>query len=310
MSTVSTPPLVGRELDLAVAREQLTRSARGTPASLLVRGEAGIGKSRLVAELAGVAGELGHPVVVGRADDLDHGIPFAAFRDLLARLEPDGPGAEEADGLRAAIEGHQAEADAEHLTAVFAAAARLLRALAAGGPVVLALEDLHVADGESLALAALLIRLAGLPVLTVVTLRPGGGAAELEQLCERMAFDGRGSVIDLEPLGRDDTRALAGAVIGAELDDGLTAAVVEASRGNPFFAGEVAQSLVDGGAVTVADGQARLVPGAPAPQLPRSTALLRRLVLGTAADVELAKVMAVFGRFSLDHLGLAGRLTG
>jgi DNA-binding CsgD family transcriptional regulator len=310
VSTVSTPPLVGRELDLAVAREQLTRSARGTPASLLVRGEAGIGKSRLVAELAGVAGELGHPVVVGRADDLDHGIPFAAFRDLLARLEPDGPGAEEAGGLRAAIEGHHAEADAEHLTAVFAAAARLLRALAAGGPVVLVLEDLHVADGESLALAALLIRLAGLPVLTVVTLRPGGGAAELEQLCERMAFDGRGSVIDLEPLGRDDTRALAGAVIGAELDDGLTAAVVEASRGNPFFAGEVAQSLVDGGAVTVADGQARLVPGAPAPQLPRSTALLRRLVLGTAADVELAKVMAVFGRFSLDHLGLAGRLTG
>ena len=91
MSTVSTPPLVGRDLDLAVAREQLARSARGTPASLLVRGEAGMGKSRLVAELAGEAGELGHPVVVGRADDLDHGIPFAAFRDLLARLDPKGP---------------------------------------------------------------------------------------------------------------------------------------------------------------------------------------------------------------------------
>ena len=84
MSTVSTPPLVGRELDLAVAREQLTRSARGTPASLLVRGEAGIGKSRLVAELAGVAGEVGHPVVGGRADHLDHGIPLSAYRDLLA----------------------------------------------------------------------------------------------------------------------------------------------------------------------------------------------------------------------------------
>jgi hypothetical protein len=43
VSIVSTPPLVGRDLDLAVAREQLTRSARGTPASLLVRGEAGMG---------------------------------------------------------------------------------------------------------------------------------------------------------------------------------------------------------------------------------------------------------------------------
>jgi DNA-binding CsgD family transcriptional regulator len=310
VSIVSTPPLVGRDLDLAVAREQLTRSARGTPASLLVRGEAGMGKSRLVAELADAAGGLGHPVVLGRADDLDHGIPFAAFRDLLARLEPKGPGADEADGLRAAIEGHRAEVDAEHLTEVFAAATRLLRALADGGPLVLVLEDVHVADGESLALAALLIRLAGLPVLTVVTLRPGGGAAELEQLCERMAFEGRGSVVDLELLDRADTRALAAAVIGAELDDAMTDAVVAASRGNPFFAGEVAQALVDGGAVAVADGRARLVPGAPAAQLPRSTVLLRRLVLGTAADLELAKVMAVFGRFSLHHLGLAGRLTG
>jgi DNA-binding CsgD family transcriptional regulator len=310
VSTVSTPPLVGRDLDLAVAREQLTRSARGTPASLLVRGEAGMGKSRLVAELAGEAGQLGHPVVVGRADDLDHGIPFAAFRDLLARLDPQGPGADEADALRAAIEGHHAEADAEHLTEVFAAATRLLRALAGGGPLVLVLEDVHVADGESLALAPLLIRLAGLPVLTVVTLRPGGGATELEQLCERMAFEGRGSVVDLEPLDRADTRALAAAVIGAELDDGLTDAMVGASRGNPFFAGEVAQALVDGGAVAVTDGRARLVPGAAAAQLPRSTALLRRLVLGTADDLELAKVMAVFGRFSLHHLGLAGRLTG
>jgi DNA-binding CsgD family transcriptional regulator len=310
VSTVRTPPLVGRELDLAVAREQLTRIARGVPASLLLRGEAGIGKSRLATELAYDAARLGHPTVIGRADDLDHGIPFAAFRDLLARLDPEVPGAGEAGGLREAIEGNRAEADAEHLTTVFAAATRLLRALSAGGPLLLVLEDLHVADGESLALAALLIRLAGLPVLTVVTLRPGGGAAELEQLCERMAFDGRGSVIDLEPLGRADIRALAAAVIGAELDEALTDAVVAASRGNPFFAGEVAQSLVDGGAAAVADGRARLVPGAPAAQLPRSTALLRRLVLGTAADVELAKVMAVFGRFGLDHLGLAERLTG
>jgi DNA-binding CsgD family transcriptional regulator len=310
VSKLSTPPLVGRDLDLAVAQEQLVRSARGTPASLLVRGDAGIGKSRLVAELADAAGRLGHPVVVGRADDLDRGIPFAAFRDVLARLEPEGAGAGEADGLRAAIEGHHAEADAEHLTAVFTAATRLLRALSDGGPLVLVLEDLHVADGESLALAALLIRLAGLPVLTVVTLRPGGAAAELEQLCERMAFDGRGSVVDLEPLDRTDTGALAAAVIGAVPDEALTDAVMEASRGNPFFAGEVAQALVDGGAVAVADGRARLVPGAPAAKLPRSAALLRRLVLGTAADLELAKVMAVFGRFSLHHLGLAERLTG
>jgi len=309
VSTVRTPPLLGRDLDLAVALEQLTRVEQGMPACLLVRGEAGIGKSRLVGELADRAQARGYPVVVGRADDLDHGIPFAAFRDVLARL---GPGGAAAADLRAAMAGEATPGadDAGQLGPAFRAAAELLREVGGGGPVLLVLEDVHAADGESLALAALLIRLADLPVLTVVTLRPGGGAAELEQLGERMADDGRGSVLDLEPLGRADVGSLVAAVIGAPPDDELASAVTGASRGNPFFACEIAQSFVDAGAVAVADGTAGLVPGAPTTRLPGSTALLRRLALGTGVDVELAKVVATFGRFSLRHLGLAERLTG
>ncbi len=306
-----TPPLVGRELDLAVALQQLDRIEGGRPAALLVRGDAGIGKSRLVAELASRAGQRGYPVVVGRADDLDHGIPFAVFRDVLTRLVPDGAVAARAEALRAEIErtGDEA-ADAEHLSAVFAAAVGLVRAVGEGAPVVLVLEDLHAADGESLALAALLVRLADLPVLTVATLRPGGGATELDRLGERMAFDGRAAVVDLEPLDRQETRTLVAAVIGAEPDDQLTDAVVEASRGNPFFVCEVAQSLVDGRAIAADGRRASLVADALAVGLRPSTALLRRLFVGAASDVELAKVMAVFGRFSLRHLGLAERLTG
>jgi len=306
-----TPPLVGRELDLVVALQQLERIEKGTPAALLVRGDAGIGKSRLVTEVATRAEERGYPVVVGRADDLDHGIPFAVFRDVLTRLVPEGAVADRADALRVEIERTEDETpDAEHLSAVFAAAVGLIRAVGDGAPVVLVLEDLHAADGESLALAALLVRLADLPVLTVATLRPGGGATELDRLGQRMAFDGRGAVVDLEPLNRQETQALVASVISAEPDDQLTDAVVDASRGNPFFVCEVAQSLVDGGAIVVDGGRAHLVAGAPAVGLRPSTALLRRLFVGTASDVELAKVMAVFGRFSLRHLGLAERLTG
>lgn len=313
MSTIRTPPLVGRDLDLAVTLDQLARVERGMPACLLVRGEAGIGKSRLVGEVSDRAEGQGYAVLVGRADDLDHGIPFALFRDLLARVGPEGPGAEGAGQLRAAMDGGHDGGDegAEgHLGAAFRAATALVSGAGEGGPVVLVLEDLHVADRESLALAALLIRLADMPVLTVATLRPGGRAAEIEQLGERMADDGRGSVLDLEPLDRPDIGLLVAAVLGATPDDELTDAVADASRGNPFFASEVAQSLVDGGAITVQDGRAGLVPGASAAPLPGSTALLRRLVLGTRADVEVAKVVAVFGRFSLRHLGLAERLTG
>ena len=306
-----TPPLVGRELDLVVALQQLERIEKGRPAALLVRGDAGIGKSRLVAELASRAEQLGYPVVVGRADDLDHGIPFAVFRDVLTRLVPDGAVAAHTNALRAEIERTEdVAADAEHLSAVFAAAVGLIRAVGNGAPVVLVLEDLHAADGESLALAALLVRLADLPVLTVATLRPGAGASELDRLGERMAFDGRGAVVDLEPLNRQETRDLAAAVIGAEPDDQLTDAVADASRGNPFFVCEVAQSLVDSRAIVIDGGRAHLVAGAPAVGLRPSTALLQRLFVGAPADVEVAKVMAVFGRFSLRHLGLAERLTG
>jgi predicted ATPase len=288
-----------------------TQPTKGRPAALLIRGDAGIGKSRLVAELAGRAEQRGYPVLVGRADDLDHGIPFAVFRDVLTRLVPEGAVAAGADALRAEIERTEDEtADAEHLSAVFAAAVGLIRALGAGAPVVLVLEDLHAADGESLALAALLVRLADLPVLTVATLRPGGGATELDRLGERMAYDGRGAVLDLEPLNRQETQALAASVIGAEPDDQLTDAIADASRGNPFFVCEVAQSLVDGLAIVIDGSRARLVADAPAVGLRPSTALLRRLFVGATSDVELAKVMAVFGRFSLRHLGLAERLTG
>ena len=311
---MSMPPMLGRELDLAVAVESLKRLDNGTPASLLVRGDAGIGKSRLVAELAARSRQLGHVTLLGRADDLDRGIPYALFRDLLARAGPDV--AARAAELRATFEEGAAARDREgdtgdaHLAAVFAGAVQLLRDVADAGPTLLVLEDLHVADPESLALTALLVRLADVPVLTVGTLRPGAPqAGGVELLLEQMAFDGRGSVIDLEPLDRHETQAVVAAVLGAAPTEDLATAVFAASHGNPYFAGEVARSFIDGGAVMVEEGRARLVADAPTLRLRPSTALLRRVFAGTAQDVELAKVMAVFGRFSLRHLSLVARMT-
>ena len=304
------PPLVGRELDLAVGIEQLKRIGAGSPAALLVRGEAGIGKSRLVAEVVVRARQLGYTTLVGRADDLDRGIPYAIFRDLLARGAADAAG----DDLRAALDvapvTAAADPDADHLPVVFARAVELFRGLAEHGPTVLVLEDLHVADRESLALVALLARLAAVPMLTVATLRPSPAAAHVEELFEGMAAEGRGAVVDLEPLDRHETQAVIAAALGATPTDALADAVFAASRGNPFFASEVVQSFVDGGGVVVDGGRAHLVADAPAIQLRPSTALLRRVFAGTSIDVELAKVMAVFGRFTLRHLGLVERMTG
>jgi DNA-binding CsgD family transcriptional regulator len=326
--------MVGRELDLAVALEQLKRVERGSSTALLVRGDAGIGKSRLIAELAGRARQLGHQVLAGRADDLDRGIPFAVFRDAFARLafdeEPTPEVLELVEEFRRTVEasidapgstatasvgpgGSASPPDAssdDYLSIVFAVVVRVLRSLAKRGPLVLILEDLHVADPASLALVGPMARLADLPMLTAVTLRPSAAAADAERLLERMADDGRGAVLDLEPLDRHDTHALVAAVLRATPDEEVGDAVFAASGGNPFFASEAAQSYADASAVVISGGRARLVSDAPALGLRPNTALLRRLFAGTSADVELAKVMAVFGRFSLRHLPLAQRMTG
>jgi DNA-binding CsgD family transcriptional regulator/tetratricopeptide (TPR) repeat protein len=310
-----TSPLVGRELDIALALEQLKRVEGGATASLLVRGDPGIGKSRLVTEVVDRARQLGHSVLLGRADDLDAGIPYAVFRDLLARVADDAAfdGRRDlVDRFSAALEGDVGgdSRDDRHLAAVFATAASLLRDLASDRAVVLVLEDLHVADRESLALISPLARLAGAAVLTVVTMRPIGRAEDVQRLFEQMAEDGRGATIELDPLDRHDTQALVASVLGAAPDDALTDVVFAASQGNPFFAQEVAQSLTDSGAIVVDAGRARVLADAPAVGLRPSTALLRRLFGGTSDDVELAKVMAVFGRFALRHLGLVQRLVG
>ena len=74
-------------------------------------------------------------------------------------------------------------------------------------------------------------------MLTVATLRPGSeSAADVERLFERMALDGRGATIDLEPLDHHEVGALVASVLGAAPDEHLAAAVFTASAGNPFFA--------------------------------------------------------------------------
>ena len=305
-----TPPLIGRERDLAVALEQLKSIERGGSASVLVRGEAGIGKSRLAGELLERAAKVDIRTLVGRADDFDRGIPYALFRDVLARLDPAGDVVTEfRAGLETGIAGAPADA---HLSLVLSRAVELFRELTAGSPTVLLAEDVHLADADSLALLALLVRLGDLPMLTLATARPPltGPGRDLERLMERAAFDGRGAVIDLRPLDRHDVHALVSASLDAVPDARLVDAALAASNGNPFFAYEGVRALEHAGSVVVEDGRARLVPDAPGLGQGPNAALVSR-VFGTDQEArELAKVLSAFGRFPLRHLPLAARLVG
>jgi len=175
---------------------------------------------------------------------------------------------------------------------------------------VLLVEDVHLADADSLALLALLLRLRDVPMLTILTLRPQSesGARDLERLAERLAFDGDGAVCDLAPLDRDAVGALAGATLGAQPDARVIDAAFERSAGNPFFARESLRTLSDAGALRVEGGRAHLLADVAVDARGPNAALLDRVFGSGAQTLALAKIVAAFGRFSLRHLPLAARL--
>jgi DNA-binding CsgD family transcriptional regulator len=268
----------------------------------------------LASEVLARSHEEGLRTITGRADEFDHGIPYGLFRDLLGRVTvTTGPLRTRVDALRegldAAAPASGAPGDA-HLSLVLARAVEVFRALSAEAPAVLLVEDVHLADADSLALLALLLRLRDVPMLTILTLRPQSesGARDLERLAERLAFDGDGAVCDLAPLDRDAVGALAGATLGAEPDPRVIDAAFDRSAGNPFFARESLRALSDAGALRVEGGRAHLLADVAVDARGPNAALLDRVFGSGAQTLALAKIVAAFGRFSLRHLPLAARL--
>jgi DNA-binding CsgD family transcriptional regulator len=305
--------LIGRGRHLEAALAQMQRAQHGSTVSVLVRSEAGVGKTRLAGEICDRASESGLRALVGRADDLDRGIPYAVFRDVLAGLtssEPPPPDAANALALSLDVDARVGAASADaHLSLVYTRAVRMFRALAERSPLLLVIEDIHLADADSLALVSLLARLADIPMMTLVTLRPGRSAAagELERLIERLADDGRGAVIELGPLTRDEIAALARSDLGAVPSEALVEAVYSDSAGNPFLAHTLVRSLLSQGVVAIEAGRAQLATGVAVRGAERD--LVTRMFAGTDdRALAVAKVVAAFGRFSLRHLPLAARL--
>ena len=181
---VLCPVLVGRDEEARYLEAALAEAGAGKGGMVLVTGEAGIGKSRLVREAARVAGARGFAVLTGRAVAGDVPTPFRPFAEALAVAGRAGrlPEGEELDPFRPALsrlvpgwgQAGQVEADGS-LVFLGEAVLRLLRALSPEAGCLLVLEDLHWADQETLALVEYLAdNVASDRVLCLGTLREGG----------------------------------------------------------------------------------------------------------------------------------------
>jgi DNA-binding NarL/FixJ family response regulator len=261
MAAWATTAFVGRVRELERLEEGMRQAAAGQGETVLVAGDAGIGKTRLVTELGARARAAGAQPLVGRCIDLVGAevpyLPVAeAFRPLLARedvrkllgsarelrwLLPGVALGEE----RARPGGDSPRSQLGLLEELLA----LLGAVAAAGPVVLVLEDLHWADRSTLDLVAFLAHNLGEQrVLLVGTYRGEELAAEhrLRRLVTGLLRAGVATRLELGPLGREELEALLSRG-GAPLSPAVTEAIVTRSEGNPFFAEELLAAAGQGG---------------------------------------------------------------
>jgi len=169
---VSSPVLAGRDAEVAQLRAALQRAAAGQPAIVVVAGEAGVGKTRLMTELLGQAGELGAVALSGGCLDIGDGVlayaPMVeALRPLADLLNPSelervlGGARAELARLVPELGGQAMRRQAEAPlvpTRLFELLLGVLHRLADRGPVLLVVEDLHWADQSTRDLVGFLHR--------------------------------------------------------------------------------------------------------------------------------------------------------
>ena len=243
--------LVGRTAELGALDHALAQLDRGWSAALELVGEPGIGKTRLLAELAARGEARGHLVLSGSASELERDLPYWVFvdalDDYLQGLEPHRLEALE-DDIRIEL------ADVFPSLTRFTTAPRavlqheryrshravreLLERLTATKPLVLVLDDLHWADAASVELVgALLRRPPDAAVLMAVAVRPRQVPERLSAALERAHRSGTLVRVELGALTRGEARELFGG------DGAAATALYDESGGNPFYLEQLARSL-------------------------------------------------------------------
>jgi class 3 adenylate cyclase/tetratricopeptide (TPR) repeat protein len=314
----SLTPFVSRDAELGALVGRWDEATRGEGQAVLLLGEPGIGKSRLVYELRERLAGTAHTWLEARGSSYTQHSAFAAAIQLLEtalELRPEEPVADRLARLELALD--QAglrEADALPIIARLLSIegpevpevvmspqlarrrtidllARWVLALADAQPLVLLVEDLHWCDPSTLLLFEQLI-VQGLrsPLMLVGTARP-----DLEADWEDHP---NLTSLRLEPLSDDDTRELLRRVgSGRELPDEVVGRIVSESDGIPLFAEEIGRMVLESGLIAERDGQLALIGSLDELDIPTTLqdSLMARLDRLSAAK-RVAQLAAAVGR--------------
>ncbi|MFF1508791.1 AAA family ATPase [Streptomyces sp. NPDC058326] len=311
-----SPVFVGRAGELTALTEALSRAAAGEPQALLIGGEAGVGKTRLIEEFLDTACGRGAVVALGGCVELGaDGLPFAPFATALRSLRRRLP-----DELAAAADGQQSElarllpelgdpgghdsSDEDSTARLFELTVRLLERLAADRTIVLVLEDLHWADASTRHLLTYLLRTLRRGRIVVVAsyraddihrrhpLRPL--LAELDRLRTIRR-------IELARFTRTEVHRQLTGILAAEPDPGLVEEVFERSDGNAFFVEELVVSHEAGCAAGQLSDSLRDLLLVRVETLPEDAQRVARIVAEGGSTVEYGLLAAV-ARLTEDEL--------
>ena len=305
----SSRPFVGRTQELADLVSALEDAASSRGSLVLLTGEPGIGKTRLMSEFAQVAGQRGARLVTGRCWEEGGAPPFwpwmQVVRSLGGDLERLATLGDSRAGRARTASGVVPEGERIRL---FDAVGRFLAAVSPDRPLLVTLDDIHAADEPSLLLLRFLgDALAETSIVLVASYREAEKRVrELGDVFAELARVGRR--IPLRGLTSADVDDYVATLIGSRPTRHLVVRLHEITEGNPFFLGEIvrllrAEDTLEGLDPTSTDPFRRV------PEEVR--ALIRRRVATLAREaVAVLRVAAVFGReFDLHLLQRRSRLT-
>lgn len=313
------PVLIGRAPSLSALYGCVDEVATGRGQTVFVAGEAGIGKSRLVAEVNVYAANRGFRTIVGHCFEQDEALPFAPLFDVLRTLlgtEPEGsvvralrPFASEliralpelshllTDAMVDPDVAREPEQEKRRLIQAFAL---LISDIAARQPLFLLIEDVHWCDEASLdALLYLARRVTSQPVLLVLTYRSDDVRGHLSHMLTLLDRERLAAEVQLQPLNVSEVEGMLRAIF--RLDQPVRAdqlnLVYGLSDGNPFFVEEMLRTLVGAGMPLLAEAITERPP-LDALHVPRTVeeAVQRRVAQVSADARRLVTLAAVAGR--------------
>lgn len=270
--------LVGRQRELNILCQQFEKAAAGRLHVTLVAGEPGIGKTRLLAEVAEYAEQTGGLVLRGGASEAEGMPPYLPFLEalgsyirttpleqlraqadpiasILATILPELPGR-----LGKLTPGYLLPPEQARLR-LYEAVGLFLSSIAASGPLLLLLDDLHWADTATLDLLCHVAQHQAASRLCILGAYRSDELANcpaLERSILNLTRNRQLITLALQPLNEADVAELCTHLLGAQLDHLLSQQLWKESEGNPFFLEELLRVWLEMGALTVTPSQANI----------------------------------------------------